>query len=187
MSADERINPYESPSPSQGNEREPRPQERITIAWDPTFDDYLRAQTFHARVARIILSSVLIAMAILLWAISRRAIVPSLIVLYVIAVQPLLIRFRLKRFWRLTPALHKGQRFHELDDSGLHSRDDDGRPTVLHWNRFLKFRESKDTFFLYLAPNMFVFLPKRFISLRDQDGIRSLLTAKLDPGAAAGK
>jgi hypothetical protein len=187
MSADDRINPYESPSPSHGNEREPLPQERITIAWDPTFDDYLRAQTFHARVSRTILSLVLIALAIFLWAISRRVIVPSLIVLYVIAVQPLLIRLRLRRYWRLTPALHKGQRFHALDESGLHSRDDDGRPTVLHWNRFLKFRESKDTFFLYLAPNMFVFLPKRFIGLRDQDGIRSLLAARLTPGVAAGR
>lgn len=180
MSAHPPINPYESPSPSQGNVGELLPQERITIAWDPTFDDYLRAQTFHARVTRIILSLVLIAMAIFLWAITRRVIAPSLIVFYVIAAQPLLIRLRLKRIWRLTPALHKGQRFHALDESGLHSQDDDGRPTVLHWNRFLKFRESKDTFFLYLAPNMFVFLPKRFIGLRDQDDIRSLLTAKLN-------
>jgi hypothetical protein len=55
----------------------------------------------------------------------------------------------------------------------------------LHWDRFLKFRESKDTFFLFLAPNMFFFLPKRFISMRDQEGIRSLLQAKLNPGVAA--
>jgi hypothetical protein len=180
MPTNSQINPYESPAPMQSDGGESTPQKMITVEGQPTFDDYRRAQRFHGLVRTVIVSGVLVAMALFMWVVSQSIVFSSIVVLYVFVMRPFFVRYRLKRQWQQTPSFHQGQRTYGLDEAGFHSRDDEGRPTLLHWSRFLKFRESKDTFLLYLAPNMYLFLPKRFISPQDQDGIRSLLKAKLN-------
>ena len=139
-----------------------------------TFDDYVRAQRNHARKRNVTIVLLLAAFAVFVAVATWNYIFPVFVLTY-LAVREFLMRARSKRLWQQTPALHQGQKTFGLDTSGFHGEDDEGHPTVVHWDKFLKYRESKDTFFLYLSPHMFLYLPKRLIAIEDQARIGQLL------------
>ncbi len=156
----------------------------ITVTGQPTFDDYLRAQRHHGRSRALLIAGILGALAILVWLTSRSIIFPAFVVLYVILLRPLYMRVRLRRHWQQTPSAHQGQKTYGLGETGFRTEDDEGHPSVTHWDKFLKFRESKHTFFLYLSPNMYLFLPKRFIGPENQERIRQLLKESIEQPSA---
>lgn len=147
----------------------------IRVVVQPTFDDYLRAQRYHARSRTLLIAGLLGGMAALMWLASRHLIFPVAVALYVIVLRPIIHRFRLKRCWEQTPSAHSGQKTYGFDVIGLHWEDDEGNLSVTHWDKFLKFRESNHSFLLYFGPNLYMSLPKRFLSCEDRDAIRGLL------------
>ena len=146
----------------------------ITVTGTATLDDYLDAQRHHARARNLVVPGILAAAAAIVAALSREYAFAVAVCGY-LAIRPLYLRGRLKRHWERTPSAHRGERTQGLDGKGFHSTDDDGNPTVVHWANFIKWRESKRTFFLYLGPHYFVYLPKRLVAPEDQERLRSLL------------
>ena len=120
----------------------------ITITGRPTFDDYVRVQRYHGRFRALLIAGILGAMAVLAWLTSRNLFFPGLVLLYVVVLRPLYTRVRLKRRWDQTPSAHRGDKTYGLDETGFHLEDDEGTPTVTHWDKFLKFRSSKHSFLL---------------------------------------
>lgn len=152
----------------------------ITVTGQPGFDDYLRAQRYHGRSRALLISGILGALALLVWLTSNDPIFPAVVALYVFVVRPLYIRVHLKRRWERTPSAHGKEKTYGLDENGFHSADDEGKPCITHWDKFLKFRESKATFLLYLSPHQYIYLPKRFMNPQDQEATRTLLTEKIE-------
>ena len=64
-----------------------------------------------------------------------------------------------------------------LDNVGLASADDLGNVAVSQWERFSKWKESKDIFLLYMSPHLWLTLPKRLLQPGDAEIARRLLTA----------
>ena len=118
----------------------------VTITGQREFADYLRAQRFHGRSRAILIATILGAMALFIWLTSRNVFFPAFAAIYVIALRPLLFRRGVKRQWQQTPSAHGQQKTCGLDETGFHTEDDEGNAVVTHWDRFLKFRESKDSF-----------------------------------------
>jgi len=147
----------------------------ITVTAEPTFEDYLRAQRYHGRTRMLVVAGILGAAAFLVWLMSGNLLLPGFVALYLVALRPLYMHLRLRRQWRQTPSAHRGQRTCILDETGFHSEDDEGTMTVMHWDKFLKFRSSRHLFSLYLSPNMYLYLPKRFMSSSDQEATEKLL------------
>ncbi len=152
----------------------------ITVTGQRTFKDYLRAQLYHGRSRALLIAGILGTMALLLWLTSRNVLVPAFVALYVIMLRPVYMRVRLKRVWDQTPSSHRGEITNRLDETGFHSKDDEGNPTVTHWDNFSKFRSSKHSFLLYLSPNLYLFLPKRFMSPAEQQERHRLLTERIE-------
>jgi len=172
-------NPYDAPHESSKQVSPTSALEsRITTSWEPTFDDYFRAWRYHTRIRTVIIIAVLVFAALVVWFATRNLIVPAIVALY-IAVRPLYMRFRLKRFWERTPSVNRESITFELDEKGFHSRDDEGRPCVTHWDKFMKYRESKGYFLLYFSPVLYLSLPKRVMTPEDQEAIRALLTKNI--------
>ena len=152
----------------------------IDVAGEITFDDYVRAQRVHGRRQTVVVSVLLVAIAGISVLFAPYAF-GALLLVY-LAVRPVVFRARCRRLWNQTPAVRQGEISYGLDERGLHMRDDEGRPAVTHWDKFLKFRESRDFFLLYLSPRLFVYLPKRLISAEDQEGVRRLLAEQIGKG-----
>ncbi|NQT91230.1 MAG: YcxB family protein [Lentisphaerae bacterium] len=151
----------------------------ITVIAQPEFEDYLRAQRHHGRARMLVVAGILGAMGFFVWLMSGNLLLPAFVALYLVALRPLYMHLRLKRQWRQTPSAHRGQRTCILDEIGFHSEDDEGTMTVTHWDKFLKFRSSRHSFFLYLSPNMYLYLPRRFMSSSDQEATQKLLTESI--------
>lgn len=152
----------------------------ITVTGKATFEDYLRAQRNHARKRDTAIIISLAAIAIFVAAVGRNYVFSAIVLVY-LAIRPLYMRNRTKRSWERTPSAHQGEKSYGLDEAGFHVTDDEGNPSVTHWDKFLKWRESKHTFFLYLSPHMFLFFPKRMVLADDQERIRHLLMEKIEP------
>ena len=153
----------------------------ISVVLQPTFDDYLRAYRYHARSRTLLIVGLLAGLAALMWFVSRHLVFPVSIAVYVIVLRPIIHRFRLKRCWEKTPSAHCGQKTYGFDEVGVHWKDDEGNLSVTHWDKFLKFRESKHSFLLYFGPHLYMSIPKRFLSCEDQEEIRGLLKDKQPP------
>lgn len=152
----------------------------ITVTGQATFDDYLRAQRYHSRQHGLTISLTMVVFAIF-FAVSLRDYFLSGILLLYVAVRPIYMRWRWKRIWQQTPSAHGGPQTYQMDENGFHMPDSEVISTATHWDKFLKSKESKDAFFLYLSPHMFLFLPKRFIDDTDQEEIRQILSEKIQP------
>ena len=151
----------------------------ITVTGEPDFTDYLRAQRFQGRRRHLLVVLILAALTALVMAVSRNYIFAGSVLLYLVALRPIYVRVRLKRMWQQTPSAHQGMKHFGFDEVGLHLKDDEGNPSVTHWDKFLKFKESKHTFFLHLSPLMYLYIPKRFMGPSDQDRVRKLLKKKI--------
>ena len=154
----------------------------MDITGQASFNDYYRAQKNHALKRNLLITLCLAAIAIYVAVITGEYLFSGFIFIY-LAIRPFYMKSRCKKTWEKTPSAHEGEKTYELDEEGFHLNDDANNPSVTHWDKFLKWRESKDTFFLYLSPHMFIFLPKRFIHPDDHDGIRNLLKTKIEPAA----
>lgn len=151
----------------------------ITVTGQLTFADFQRARRTHRWRYDLTFALVLLAMAALLVLVAQDYIFPTVLVVYVVVVRPLWLRSRWKAIWRRTPSFHQGRLTYCLDETGFHSEDDEGRPSVIHWDKFIKFKESIHTFLLYLGPHLYVFLPKRWIGPDDQEAIRVLAMERI--------
>jgi hypothetical protein len=152
----------------------------ITITGGATFDDYLRALRKHSRKRDLTIIISLAVMAVIVGAVSRNYVFPAIAFGYIV-IRPFYMRYRSRRFWEQTPSAHLVDKAYGLDEIGFHATDDEGLPSVTHWDKFLKWRESRHTFFLYLSPNLFLFFPKRLMAAEDQDRVRNLLREKIKP------
>ena len=150
----------------------------IMIKGQEILDDYVKAQKFHARKRDFIFITSILAISILLAVGSGEYIVPGILLLYLI-IRPFYMRIRYTRTWEKTPSFHKSLETYGFDDNGFHTEDDGGNLSVIHWDKFIKWRESKDLFLIYLSPYMFVFLPKRLVNIEEQNQIRELLKLKI--------
>ncbi len=150
----------------------------ITVTGQVTLDDYIRAQLNHSRKYNITFIVLFAIFAMLVALIGKDYIFPGFIFAY-LAIRPFYMRARCKRFWKRTPSIQNGSQTWGFDDSGFHTEDDEGNPNITHWDKFIKWRESKDTLFLYLSPRLFVFLPKRFAGVEYQNQIKQLLMEKI--------
>lgn len=151
----------------------------IKISGQPTFDDYLKAQRFHGRSRAWTIGAILLGFAVIVLISNHSWVFPTCMVAYVFVLRPIFIHLRLKSHWRQTPSACGKEQSYDLDESGVHAEDDDGNPVVSHWDKFLKFKESKDSFLLYASPRLYLFFPKRFMNSDDQEATRRLLAEKL--------
>jgi hypothetical protein len=158
----------------------------ITVTGKATFDDYLRAQRDHSRKRDLTIIISLAVIAVFVVAVSRNYVFPAIVLGY-LAIRPFYMRSRSKRFWDQTPSAHQGEKSYGLDETGFHATDDEGNPSVTHWDKFLKWRESEHTFFLYLSPHMFLFFPKRLVATEDCARIRQLLKEGIEPERVSSK
>ena len=149
-------------------------------------DDYIKAQQYNARKRNIIFITSILVIAILIAVGSGEYIIPGIFLLYLI-IRPSYLRTRYKRTWERTPSFHRSSETYGFDENGFHTEDDSGNLSVTHWDKFLKWRESKDLFLMYLSPYLFVFLPKRFVGMEEQNQIRELLKRKIEqkPGRSS--
>jgi hypothetical protein len=88
----------------------------------------------------------------------------TILILYVLVISPIQFRYRVKRNWSRYPALHKKQRL-SFDHTGVTSVDDVGNPALTKWNKFIKWRETKLTFMLFLSPHLWTVVPKRLLGI----------------------
>ncbi len=151
----------------------------ITITGQPGLKDYLRARRCHALRRTLAIVSLLVIAAVVLALITGDYLVPGLIVVYALVLRPIYMRTYLRRNWQQTPSAHRGEKTYSMNAAGFHAEDDEGNPVVTHWDQFIKFRESRDTFLLYLSPGRYLFLPKRFIDPSQQAEIRQLLKERI--------
>jgi hypothetical protein len=152
----------------------------IEITIQTNFEDYYKAQKNHSLKRSLLITLTLAAISIYIAAVTGEYLFSGLVFAY-LAIRPFFMRTRIKRTWEKTPSAHKGSKNYGLDEIGFHSTDDAGNPSVAHWDKFLKWRESKDTFFLYLSPHMYFFLPKKFIQPENHEQVRIILKSKIEP------
>lgn len=152
----------------------------ITITGHATFGDYLRAQRNHSRKRDAAIIIILAVIALLVATVSRNYVFPAIVLVY-LAFRPLYVWSRCKRSWERTPSAHRGGKTYGFDETGFHTTDDEGHPSVTHWDKFLQWRESKHTFFLHLSPHLFLYFPKRMVSPTDQERLRDLLKERIKP------
>jgi hypothetical protein len=150
----------------------------IIIKGKEILDDYIKAQKFHARKRDFIFIISTIVIAILVAVGSGEYIFPGILLIYLI-IRPSYMRTRYKRTWENTPSFHKSLEANGFDENGFYTEDDGGNLSVIHWDKFIKWRESKEIFLIYLSPHLFVFLPKRLVSPEEQNQIRELLKQKI--------
>ncbi len=155
----------------------------ITFTYQLTLRDCLRANRLATRRLRRVFGFVFLVAAagFCAWG---QYLLAGVFAFYALVGVPLLYRVLAGRRWRRTPAMHKGEQTWQLDEVGLHGRDDAGNPTVVHWDSFLSFRESRDAFLLYLNPAVFVVLPKRVVGPADEAEARMLLKERIGDRAA---
>ena len=48
----------------------------------------------------------------------------------------------------------------------------------MHWDKFIKYAESKRNFLLYLTKNLYIIIPKAKLAKEDVDDLRDLLHKK---------
>ena len=152
----------------------------ITVTGEATFDDYRPAQRNNTWKQELLIACVLLSAGAFVAYLEKHYIIFLIIVIvYLLGARPLYWQFRLKRNWNKISSTYSGQRRYGFDEAGFHMTDDVGKSTVSPWDQFLKFRESKDTFFLHVNPSWYIFLPKRLINESDQDKIRELLQSRI--------
>jgi hypothetical protein len=66
------------------------------------------------------------------------------------------------------------------DDEGMVVVSEEMQSRTL-WKAFTKFVESRQSFLLYLSPNLFVITPKRCLTPEQQEELRGFLSHILDP------
>lgn len=154
-----------------------------------TFEEYLECHKILAAKRRISLRGVVIlggALFLLLGVLGRgeesgstRVILGAIFLFYGAVLSPILFRFRVKRNWNQYPRIRD-----EFDITiqldGVQSIDDKGNPTHTAWDSFIRFRESKSLFLLYLSPFLPICLPKRLVMEEELDGLRTVLESSIE-------
>ena len=100
-------------------------------------------------------------------------------VAYGFVLSPIQFRYRVKRNWDRYPKIKKDFDIKILPD-GLQIMDDKGNPSHTSWGSFLRFRESKSLFLLYLSPLLPLCLPKRLVAEAEIDGLRAIISTSIE-------
>jgi hypothetical protein len=155
------------------------------------FDEYFDTHKKAAQVRRSILRTVMVLLGlsiIVLYlresvtftlASSLQLTVGITLIVYGLVISPLQFRYRVQRNWNRFPAAHRQCRF-SFDTSGMTSFDDFGNKSVTKWNYFIKLRESKSSFMLFMSPLLWIVVPKRLLGFERVEEFRVFVSSLLD-------
>lgn len=161
-----------------------------------TADDLIAAQRLHLRprpvlrVVGIVLLALACVAAVAMFVGPVAADTPSVVkwaLLASIAYFPILfavlIPYRARRSFRQRKDLQRETSFAASED-GIHLQGENMQGTK-PWSDYLKWKEGKRTFLVYLSDNMFHVVPKRFFDPESEvAGFRALLEQKVPRGKA---
>lgn len=96
-----------------------------------------------------------------------------------VVVLPGLVALLARRDWARSPRIKK-QFSTTVGREGVTSLDDRGHPSHLDWGNFIRFRESKSLFLLFLAPRFAMCLPKRLLPESEHGDFRMLVASAIN-------
>jgi hypothetical protein len=105
--------------------------------------------------------------------------IAAIFLAYGLIISPIQFRYRVKRNWDRYPKIKKEFDITILSD-GVQIIDDKGNPSHSSWGSFLRFRESKSLFLLYLSPLLPLCLPKRLVADAEIDGLRGIISTAIE-------
>jgi YcxB-like protein len=153
-----------------------------------TFEEYLECHQILAKTRRFWIRGVLgvYGSGMLLYGLLVAGSRPDgtflalggILLAYSLIVSPIQFRYRVKRNWDRYPRIRKDFDI-TVSPAGVDVLDDRENPSHSAWDNFLRFRESKSLFLLFLSPLLPLCLPKRLIAAGDIEGLRELLSSAI--------
>jgi hypothetical protein len=169
----------------------------MQIAYTLTFPDYLEAQRVHAsrstraQIFRFlnwwffpVLGLVLVVTSLILWREGSALITVSLVLLYglFLVSYRYLLQGRVRKVYRETRR-GTGATLLDIDDDHFFCEWPDFAKTSIAWQAVKKFRENEKVILVYVAPAIFLILPKRSLSPEQYGQLVFLLNRKVASSA----
>ena len=145
------------------------------------FDDYYDAKRFSERKRRRNLFGTLCLLGVGISILRGDIYFLLLVIVYMLIIRPLIFNKRLKKNWQSSPIYNQTEIYYMFDDMGMHGKDDEGRLTTIHWNKFVKYSESKRSFLVYITEYLYYIIPKNRIKEDYVEKLRELLQEKITP------
>ncbi len=157
----------------------------VKVTGEATFDDYRRARQKQTLKYEIAIAVILLGLSLYVAIWQKHYVFLIIVLIYLLIGRPYYNRFKIKRDWREISAGYRGEKTYQFDEAGFHTTNEEGKPAMSPWGNFRRFRESKETFYLYFDSQGYIFIPKRLMETSEQDALRELLRNSLGKKAKA--
>ena len=98
---------------------------------------------------------------------------------YAFFISGLIFRRLVKLQWAAFPPARKRAAGMRFGREGVESADDEGKPSLVPWERFTRWSEGPRVILLFMSPHLWLMVPKRLLHEKQLRDLREMLTERL--------